>query len=276
MGALEFISPDANVVGAFVVKEPTALVDDLLNALKTADPDAWQKLQDFQTDQGISIRNDLAAPLGGEYAFAIDGPLLPTPSWKAIFQVDDQTHLQQTLELMVDKLNAELTAHNKQPLVWTRTESGGKTFYELKTAEFPVAINYAYAYGYLIAAPSRALVENAIKYKESGHTLLGSAKFKASLPEDNQANFSAMVYQNVGSLLGPAAKLMGNAGQKEASKAVKGFLGDKAGLAYVYAMGDRMILSINSENGPIGLTPSDLLGLPGSSGLGSVFKNAIP
>ena len=83
-----------------------------------------------------------------------------------------------------------------------------------------------------------------------------------------------MVYQNVGSLLEPAAKLMGNAGQREASKAVKGFLGGKAGLAYVYAMGDRMILSVNSENGPIGLTPSDLLGLPGSSGLGSIFKQA--
>ncbi|MEO6727250.1 MAG: hypothetical protein ABIU20_05615, partial [Blastocatellia bacterium] len=272
MGALEFISPDANVVGAVVVKEPMALVDDLLNTLKTADPDAWQKLQGFQNDQGLSIRNDLAAPLGGEYAFAIDGPLLPTPSWKAIFQVDDQTHLQQTLETTVTKLNAELAKHGKQPLVWTRADSSGKTFYELKTADFPIAINYAYAYGYLIAAPSRALVENAIKYKESGHTLLSSAKFKASLPEDKQANFSAMVYQNVSSLLEPAAKLIGNAGQREASKAVKGFLGNKAGLAYVYAMGDRMILSVNSENGPIGLTPSDLLGLPGSSGLGSIFK----
>jgi ferric-dicitrate binding protein FerR (iron transport regulator) len=274
MGALEFISPDANVVGAFVVKEPTALVDDLLNTLQTAHPDAWQKLQDFQTERGISIRNDIAAPLGGEYAFAIDGPLLPTPSWKAIFQVDDQAHLQQTLELTVDKLNAELTSHGNQPLVWTRADSGGRTFYELKTAGLPVAINYAYAYGYLIAAPSRALVENAIQYKESGHTLLGSAKFKASLPEDQQANFSAMVYQNVGSVLGPAARLIGNAESREAGKAVKGFIGDKAGLAYVYALGDRMILSVNSENGPIGLTPSDLLGLPGSSGLGSLFNSA--
>jgi hypothetical protein len=188
--------------------------------------------------------------------------------------VDDQAHLQQTLELTVDKLNAELTSHGKQPLVWTRADSGGKTFYELKTADLPVAINYAYAYGYLIAAPSRALVENAIQYKESGHTLLGSAKFKASLPEDQQANFSAMVYQNVSSVLSPAARLIGNAGSREAGKAVKNFLGDKAGLAYVYALGDRMILSVNSENGPIGLTPSDLLGLPGSSGLGSLFKGA--
>ena len=273
MGALEFISPDANVVGAFVVQEPTAVVDDLLNALKTADPDAWQKVMDFQTEQGISLREDVAAPLGGEYAFAIDGPVLPTPSWKAIFQVDDQAHLQTTLERTVEKLNAELVNHGKQALVWNRTDVGGRTFYELKSPDVSlVSLNYAYAYGYLIAAPSRALVENAINYKESGRTLLASSKFQASLPADKQANFSAMVYQNVSSLLQPAAKLIGNAGPKGAAKTVKDFLGNKAGLAYVYALGDKMVLSINSENGPIGLTPSDLLGLPGSSGLGSIFR----
>lgn len=272
MGALEFISPDANVVGAFVVQEPTAVVDDLLNALKTADPEAWQKALDFQNEQGISFRNDIAAPLGSEYAFAVDGPVVPIPSFKAIVQVDDQDHLQNTLERTVDKVNAELTSHGKQALVWNRVEIGGRTFYELKSPDVPLAsLNYAYAYGYLIAAPSRALVENAIKYKESGRTLLSSAKFQASLPADKQANFSAMVYQNVSSLTEPAAKLMRQAGPKEASKAVKNFLGNKAGLAYVYALNDRMILSINSENGPIGLTPSDLLGLPSSSGLGSLF-----
>ncbi|MGH9799308.1 MAG: hypothetical protein ACRD82_03010, partial [Blastocatellia bacterium] len=275
MGALEFISPDANVVAAFVVQEPTAVVDDLLNTLKTANPDAWQKVMDFQNEQGISIRNDIAAPLGSEYAFAIDGPVVPVPSFKAIVQVDDQAHLQTTLELTVQKFNVELAKHGKQPLVWNRVDVGGRTFYELKSADAPlVSLNYAYAYGYLIAAPSRALVENAIKYKESGHTLLGSAKFQASLPADKQANFSAMVYQNVSSLVEPAAKLIQQAGPKEASKAVKRFLGNKAGLAYVYALGDRMILSVNSENGPIGLTPSDLLGLPGSSGLGSIFAHA--
>ncbi len=275
MGALEFISPDANIVGAFVVREPTAVVDDLFNTLKTAEPKAWEDLQRFQAEQGIDIRTDFAVPLGSEYAFAIDGPVLPTPSWKVVFQVDDQAHLQQTFETTVQKLNAELAKHNKQGLVWNRAEIGGRTFYELKSPEFSlVTLNYAYAYGYLIAAPSRALVENAIKYKESGHTLLQSAKFKASLPEDKQANFSAMVYQNVNSLLEPAARMIGNAGPKEASKAVKSLLGNKAGLAYVYALGDRMILSVNSENGPIGLTPSDLLGLPGSTGMGSIFRHA--
>ncbi|MDQ3754946.1 MAG: FecR domain-containing protein, partial [Acidobacteriota bacterium] len=39
MGALDFISPDANVVAAFVVKEPASLVSDLLSFIERATPD---------------------------------------------------------------------------------------------------------------------------------------------------------------------------------------------------------------------------------------------
>jgi hypothetical protein len=276
MGALEFISPDANVVAAFVVKEPTALVDDLLNTLKTADPKAYDELVKFQQEQGIDLRNDFAAPLGSEYAFAIDGPVLPIPSWKAVFQVDDQQHLQQTFESTVEKINAQMAKEGRKGFAWSRTESGGRTFFTLKSLDFGLEVNYAYAYGYFIAAPSRALVENAIKYKESGYTLLQSAKFKATLPEDKQANFSAMVYQNVASLVAPVAKAVGGAAgdraPKGAQRAIKELLGTKAGLAYVYALNDRMIFSVNTEDGPLGLSVSDFLGLPGSSGLGHIVK----
>jgi hypothetical protein len=43
-------------------------------------------------------------------------------------------------------------------------------------------------------------------------------------------------------------------------------------MAYVYALNDRMIMSVNSEDGPIGLSPSDLLGLPGSPGIGHILE----
>src|SRR6266511_1814649 len=275
MGALEFISPDASLVAAFVVKEPTALVDDLFETLKKADDKGWNELQRFQAEQGIDLRNDFAAPLGGEYAFALDGPVLPVPSWKAVFQVDDQQHLQQTLELIVGKINAEMAGHGKKGFAWAQAESGGRVFYTLRSLEYGLEVNYTYAYGYFIAAPSRALVENAIKYRESGHTLIGSPKFKATLPEDKQVNFSAMVYQNAGSILAPVAKAVGGIGDagapKEVRNKIRQLLGGKAGLAYVYALNDRMIMSVNSEDGPIGLSPSDLLGLPGTPGLGHII-----
>ncbi|MFN2533411.1 MAG: FecR domain-containing protein, partial [Pyrinomonadaceae bacterium] len=39
MGSLEYISPDANVVAGFVVKDPVRLVDDLLGVVETVSPD---------------------------------------------------------------------------------------------------------------------------------------------------------------------------------------------------------------------------------------------
>jgi hypothetical protein len=277
MGALEFISPDASVVAAFVVKEPTALADDLFETLKKADEKGWKDLQRFQAEQGINLLNDFAAPLGGEYAFALDGPLLPVPSWKAVLQVDDQQRLQQTLEHLVEMINADLAREGKKGLAWTRTESGGRVFYTLKSLDYGPEVNYTYAYGYFIAAPSRALVENAIKYRESGHTLLGAPKFKASLPEDKQVSFSAMVYLNAGSVAAPMKGIgsaMSAGAPKEVRNKVMRLLGGKAGLAYVYALNDRMIMSVNSEDGPIGLSPSDLLGLPGTSGFGHIVEMA--
>ena len=62
----------------------------------------------------------------------------------------------------------------------------------------------------------------------------------------------------------------GNA-PKGVRNSIKQLLGVKAGLAYVYALNDRMIISVNSEDGPVGLSPSDLLGLPGTPGLGHII-----
>jgi hypothetical protein len=283
MGALQFISPDANVIGAFVVQSPTALFDDLMNALKTAAPKEWQEFVDLQAQHGINLREDFAAALGGEFAAALDGPVLPTPAWKVVAEVNDAAKLQASLERAVTEMNKIAAQHNHAGLLWERADSGGKTFYRLKATSNSgelAEVNYAYAYGFMIAAPSRALVENAIKYRESGYTILQSSKFKAALPEDKQANFSALLYQNLDSVLTPltkgASRLgVGKDGQGNSGEAPEMLLklfGRKAGLAYAYALGDRMIFSLNTEDGGGLLTPSSLLGLDGK-GLFSMKQN---
>jgi hypothetical protein len=67
MGSLEYISPDANVVAGFVVKNPVSLVDDLLGVLETVSPELRKTLDKQQSERGLDIRNDIAAPLGGEF-----------------------------------------------------------------------------------------------------------------------------------------------------------------------------------------------------------------
>ncbi|HLL77539.1 MAG TPA: FecR domain-containing protein, partial [Pyrinomonadaceae bacterium] len=179
MGALEFISPNANVATAFVVKEPVLLVDDLLGFLETVEPNLRQQLQSIEAQQGFNLREDFAKPLGGEFAFAVDGPVLPTPSWKMILEVYDQQRLQNTLERVVDKLNGWAAQNGKGGLQWQNTTDGGRTFYSLKSVDFGLEAHYMYENGYLVAGPSRALLINTLKLRDAQMTLLTSQRFRS-------------------------------------------------------------------------------------------------
>ncbi|HEY0171871.1 MAG TPA: FecR family protein [Pyrinomonadaceae bacterium] len=271
MGALEFVSPDANVATAFVVKEPALLVDDLLGFLETVQPDLRRRLREIEAQQGIDIRRDLAAPLGGEFAFAIDGPLLPTPSWKMILEVGDQAHLQGSLERVVEKLNAWATLNGKGGLRWENTTEGGRTIYTLRSADLGLEVHYTFVNGYLVVTPGRALLGLALQYRESGNTLLRSARFRGTMPEDGSVNFSAILYHDLAPALRPLAA--------SAPEGQRGALAAAAEmpptLAYAYAQGDRITLAANTEGGPFGLSPDSLLGLPNAFAMQNILMNAM-
>ena len=277
MGSLEYISPDANLVGGFVVKDTKALVDDLLGVLNTVCPDLNKKLDQLQTEHGLNLRNDFAAPLGGEYAFAIDGPILPTPSWELIFEVNDPGHLQQSFEQVVTEVNKEIVKEGKSPLEWDRAASGGRTFYTLRSKDFGVEVNYVFANGYLIAGPTRALLEQALRYHDSGLTLNHSAKFTAGLPADGNANFSALIYHNLGSLVQPFANRLANTAKSdEQQKAIAAMAANmQPTLAYAYAFGDRIEFAANTEGGPFGLSPASLLGMPNAFELQHILQQGM-
>ena len=101
MGGLSFVSPDAAMVAAFVVKEPAALADDMLGMLGGTDQSLADGAERFRREHGIDLRHDLAEPLGGEFVFALDGPMLPKPAWKLVVEVYDPARLQATLERLV-------------------------------------------------------------------------------------------------------------------------------------------------------------------------------
>jgi hypothetical protein len=277
MGALEFVSPNANVATAFVVKEPALLVDDLFGFMETVAPDARKQLRDLETQQGFDIKRDFAAPLGGEYAFAIDGPLLPTPSWKMILEVYDQPKLQGTFERVVDKLNGFAAQHGQKGLVWENTTEGSQTFYKLRSVDFGFEVNYTYANGYLIVAPTKAMLQLALQYRESGTTLLKSQRFTSALPEDGNANFSAIFYHDLAPLVQPLANSgVGNNLPEEQRKALAAFATDAPPtLAYAYAQGDRITIAANTEGGPFGLGPASILGLPNSFAMQNILMQAM-
>jgi ferric-dicitrate binding protein FerR (iron transport regulator) len=279
MGSLQYISPDANVVAGFVVRDPVKLVDDLLGVLETVSPDLRKNLDKQQADHGLDIRKDIAAPLGGEFAFAIDGPILPTPSWKMVFEVNDSAHLQQTLERIVSEINKEAAKFGKTGLVWDRVDVSGRTYYTLKSADFGVEVNYTYVNGYVVMGPSRAMVALSVKRQEEGYTLPRSARFTAGLPADGNTNFSAVFYHNLASLVQPFADRMASAASnlpQEQQQAIKAMAADMPPtLAYAYAQGDSITFAANTEGGPFGLSPATLLGAPNSLEMQHILQQGM-
>ncbi|HEX4946987.1 MAG TPA: FecR domain-containing protein [Blastocatellia bacterium] len=275
MGALNYISADANVVGSFVIKDPKMMADNIINALKAVEPKFGEELAKFESEHGINVRDDIAAPLGGEFAFALDGPLVPTPSWKLIVEVYDQARMQATLERIVNELNRIAQTQGKQGFTLTNTEENGQKFYVLKSLDYPVEVNYAFVKGYWIATPSKALIDRAMRYAESGSTLLLAPRFIASLPADKQANFSAMLYQNLAPVVNPIARNMGNLSEKMNTgemKAIATLANSAPSLAYAYSFGDRITLSVNTENGALNL--GDILGGGTALSLGGLMQGA--
>jgi hypothetical protein len=279
MGSLEYISPDANVVAGFVVKDPVRLVDDLLGVIETVSPDLRKNLEKQQADHGLDIRRDIAAPLGGEFAFAIDGPILPTPSWKMVFEVNDSAHLQQTLERVVGEINNEAAKYGKTGLLWDRADIAGRTYYTLKSADFGVEVNYTYVNGYVVMGPSRAMVERSVRSQEQGYTLLRSTRFTAGLPSDGNANFSALFYHNLAPLVQPFAERIANSAgnlPQEQQQAIKAMAADMPPtLAYAYAQGDSITFAANTEGGPFGLSPATLLGVPNSLEIQHILQQGM-
>lgn len=278
MGSLEYISPDANIVAGFVVKEPVALVDDLLGVIETVSPDLKQNLEKLQTDHGLDVRRDIAQPLGGEFAFAIDGPILPTPSWKMVFEVNDPAHLQRTLEQVVGEINKEAARFGKAGLAWDKGEIGGRPYYTLRSADFGLEVNFTYTKGYMIVGPSRGLVERSVRTQESGYTLLRSAKFMAGLPPDGNANFSAVFYHNLAPLVQPFAERIASAGKlpQGPRKAIESLAADMTPtLAYAYAQGDSITFAANTDGGPFGLSPASLLGVPNALEMQHILQSSM-
>jgi hypothetical protein len=98
--------------------------------------------------------------------------------------------------------------HPHPGLTLEQQSANGLTFYTVRsTAETkPGEITYTFTDGYMILAPSRALVMNAIAIHQNGNSLAHSADFRALLPQDEHPDVSAVLYQNLAPVIGPIAQ----------------------------------------------------------------------
>ncbi len=260
LGGLEFVSADANVAAAFAVKEPSLMLGELFEMVESMDQGALSEFRRVEKEVGIDVETDLAAVLGGEFVFAIDGPIIPTPSWKLIVEVYDPVQLQNTIETALETINSEMASENRQGLELTEETSGGRTYYLVTSLDTGLEAHYTYVDGYLIAAPSRVLITEALQFRQTGYTLSKSPDFIDLLPQDGQTGFSAVAYQNLQSVMQPLADMSAGANLTDEQRAYVKAIADntKGSLICAYGEQDRILFA---SRGHFGLNPSSLLGL---------------
>jgi FecR protein len=246
MGAAEFVSPDAAFAAAAVVKRPELL---LAEALSWIDGEAQ-----LPPEADLDPLRGIAATLGGDVAIALDGPVLPVPSWKAIIEVYDPVQFQSEFTKLIGRINDRIAAEGHQPRIVLESEQiGNRTDWIVRFTGSEAETNtmrYTIADGYLIAAPSRALIDTAIEQRGNGYTLVRSTAFTALLPADGQVNVSAFVWEHLGPTIGPLAAKLGGVLDADELKSMEQMAGEShPRLVTVDAEGDRIIINTRGEAG---------------------------
>jgi hypothetical protein len=204
IGSLDFVTPNALFAVALLSKDPKAIADDMM---AITEPDSSARNEKWsQADEKlqISVRDDLAANLGGDFLLSLDGPVLPTPSWKAVIEVHDSARLEQTLERLTQAIRNQAHGQGAHSIAIESSQAGAQRFYAVRDVISGTTVaQYTFADGFMIIAPSRALLIEALQTHASGNSLSHAAAFRALLPKDENGNYSAIAYQNLGPALTP-------------------------------------------------------------------------
>jgi ferric-dicitrate binding protein FerR (iron transport regulator) len=258
LGSLDFVSPAASFAIAAVTRDPAEMLDDLLAALAAAEPGALDEIAAFEETIGVHLRDDIAAALGGEGSFALDGPVLPIPSWKLIVEVDDPETLLAALERAVAAANRQLAANGLPEVELAESSLRGRRYTILRNPRSTTELALLTVDGYLVVAPGAALIEQALGFRSSGITLPRSAMFRELLPRDGHPDCSAVIWRNLDSLLAALPEAAVDQLPPGAHALLED--GGDPGLICVYGLPDR-ILASGSGHGLLGGMP--LLGMAG-------------
>ena len=275
MGSLEYVSPDATLLAGFVVKNPVAIIDETLLLQQRSQADAQKTVDEVRQQTGIDVRNDLAASLGSEFSVSLDGAAIPVPSWKLVVEVYDPVRFQATLQKVVDAYNRDAAAKGSLPIRTSQEVAEGRTYYMIAWGNpNPLTeAHYTLADGYLIAAPSRALITKALQVKTSGTSITHSTRFVTLVPRDRNMNFSALIYQNLGTTLAPIVGLLGSfvpQGNAAQTRMLQGLGNMKPTLIAAYGEHDR--ISVATSGDLMGMSLTNLV----SGNLLGIAGNAIP
>jgi hypothetical protein len=271
MGAADFVSPDAAFAAAAVLKRPDALLGELLTWVGPGIPD-------LSTGDYVATLQALAATMGGDAAVALDGPVLPIPSWKLAIEVYDPARFQAEFTSLISLINDRIAAEGHDGRFVLESEViGNRTDWVVRFTgpeSQGNAMRYTFADGYLIAAPSRVLIDRAIEQRGNNYTLTRSSAFTALLPTDGNVNMSAFVWEHLGPSLGPLASRLSGVLPAEEQKALASVTAEtRPHLVTAYAEDQLIVISSHGEAGVGALLDSIITAHPMVM-LGSILDHA--
>jgi ferric-dicitrate binding protein FerR (iron transport regulator) len=272
MGSLDYVSTEATLLGAFVFKNPSAIIDEVAGLVNRSGS-TEQTFSDLRA-AGFDPRTDLADTLGGEFSLALDGPIMPVPSWKLVIETYDPVKLNSTIQKIVAAYNQKAAQTGDRPIQTGQETVDGRTYYTIAHSKLgPIAeMHYTFADGYLIAGPSRALISKALQVKASGTSIARSQQFISLTPHDRYVNFSGVIYQHLGTTLAPLVGLFGSMvpSNGRGQNALQG-LGDMKPLLLT-AYGEPDQISVASTNNLLGAGMTGLI----TGNLQSVVQTMVP
>jgi ferric-dicitrate binding protein FerR (iron transport regulator) len=247
LGAADFVSPDAAFAAAAVTKRPELA---LAEALSWLTPDEAAKA----ASEDLGALQAMAGTMGGDVAIALDGPVLPVPSWKLAVEVYDPVAFQAAFQSLVADLNRRIAESGSAGQFVVASESAGnRTDWTVRftgPGDGDHAMRYTFSNGYLVAAPSRALLDQAIEQRGNGYTLTRSKDFASLLPADGQVNVSAFVWEHLGPTVGPLASQVTGIVDSDQMKSIEAMAAEShPRLVTAYAEDQKIIVNARGEDG---------------------------
>ena len=185
--SLDFVSPKALAAITLALANPAQMFDDI-KQLAGPSSDQFAAIAGGEKTLNLSLKDDLLGLLGGELTAELDNLNLPRPTWRAIFQVKDANHIQQTLNTLLTAFQVQTEQVEKEGITYRTVQ--------IPTSQPAMEIGYAFADGYLIIGSSSEAVAESVRLHSSGGSLAKSSAFQTSRPPGHSLDASALFYED--------------------------------------------------------------------------------
>ena len=213
MDGLDFISPQAAMVGGILLKNFAEIYADIQSLASVSNPQAFAAVTPMERMLNISLKtpmermlnislkDDLLALFSGEIVWELQGLPENKPEWKVIARVSDAGHLQATLQKLATTMRWQTSQFEDNRTTYTSItmlspQRPSRDSGAMPPTPQPSPMVYTMIDGYLLVASGRESAIEAVRVHKSGQSLAKSNKLQTALPAGYSTDASALFYED--------------------------------------------------------------------------------